>query len=161
MVQLSQPYMTTGKTIALIIRTFVSKVMSLLFNMLSRFLIAILSKSKHLLILWLQSPPTLILETKKMKSDTVSTFSPSICHKVIEPDAIIFIFWMLRSKPAFSFISFTSSRSSLVPLHFLPLKWYHLHIWSCWYLSRQSWFQLVIHSVWNFTWCTSAEKLIK
>ena len=84
--------MTTGKTIALIIRTFVSKVMSLLFNMLSRFLIAILSKSKHLLILWLQSPPTLILETKKMKSDTVSTFSPSICHKVIEPDAIIFIF---------------------------------------------------------------------
>ena len=94
MVQLSHPYLTTGKPIPLNIQTFVSKVMSLLFNMLSRFLIAILSKSKHLLILWLQSPPTLILETKKMKSDTVSTFSPSICHKVMGPDAMILVFWM-------------------------------------------------------------------
>ena len=77
MVQLSHPYMTTGKTIALTSQTFV-KVVSLLFNMLSRFVIDFLPRSKCLLILWLQSPSTLILETKKMKSDTVSTFSPSI-----------------------------------------------------------------------------------
>ena len=82
MVQLSHPYMTTGKTIALsIIWTFVGKVISLLFNTLSRFVIAILPRSKHLLILWLQSPSTVILEPKKMKSDTVSTFSPPIFMK--------------------------------------------------------------------------------
>ena len=79
-VQLSHPYMTTGKTIALTIQTFVDKLMSLLFNTLSRSVIAILPRSKPLLILWLQSPSTLILESKKMKSNTVSIFSPSICH---------------------------------------------------------------------------------
>ena len=83
MVQLSHPYMTTGKTIALIRRTFVSKVMSLLFNMLSRLVIAFLPKSKHLLISWLQSPSAVILEPKKIKSVTVSTVSPSICHEVM------------------------------------------------------------------------------
>ena len=82
-VQLSQPYVTTGKTIALTRQTFVHKVMSLLFDTLSRFVIAILPRSKRLLILWLQSPSAVILELKKMKSDTVSTFFPSLCHEVI------------------------------------------------------------------------------
>ena len=90
MVQLSHPYMTTGKTIALTIRTFVGKVMSLLFNILSRFVIVFLSRSKGLLILWLQSPSTVILEPKKIKSVAVSVFS--ICHEVIEPDAMILVF---------------------------------------------------------------------
>ena len=91
MVQNSHPYMTTGKTIALTRHTFVSKVISLLSNTLSRFVIAFL-RSKHLLILWLQSPYTLILEPKKMKSYTVSTCFPSICYELIGPEAIIFVF---------------------------------------------------------------------
>ena len=86
MVQLSHPHMTTRKTIALTIRTFVSKVMSLLFNTLSRFVIALLPRSKHLLISWLQSPSAVILEPKKTKSVTVSIFSPSICHEVMGLD---------------------------------------------------------------------------
>ena len=92
MVQLSHPYMTTGKTIALTRRTFVSKVMSLLFNMLSRLVIAFLPRSKWLLISWPQSPPAVILEPKKIKSVTVSIVSPSICHEVMELDSMIFIF---------------------------------------------------------------------
>ena len=89
---LSHPYMTTGKTVALTTRTFVSKVMSLLFNMLSRFVIAFLPRSKCLLNSWLQSPSTVILESKKTKSVTVSTFSPSICHEVMGLDAMIIVF---------------------------------------------------------------------
>ena len=92
MVQLPHPYMTTGKTIALTRRTFVSKVMSLFFNMLSRFVIAFLRKSKHLLISWLQSPPAVILEPKEIKSLTLAIVSPSICHEVMGPDAMIFHF---------------------------------------------------------------------
>ena len=80
MVELSHPYMTTGKTIALTIQAFVSKVVSLLFNMLCRFVIAFLPRNKHLLISWLQSPFAVILEPPQIKSDTVSTVSPSICH---------------------------------------------------------------------------------
>ena len=83
MIQLSYPYMTTGKTIALTVWIFVSKVMSLLFNMLSRLVIAFLERSKHLLISWLQSPSAMILEPKKIKSVTVSIVSPSICHEVM------------------------------------------------------------------------------
>ena len=90
--QLSHPYMTAGKTIALTRRTFVGKVMSLLFNMLSRLVITFLPRSKRLLISWLQSPPAVILEPPKIKSDTVSTVSPSICHEVMGPDAMIFDF---------------------------------------------------------------------
>ena len=107
MVQLSYPYMTTGKFIALTVWTFVSKVMSLLFNTLSRFVIAFLPRSKHLLISWLQSPSTVILEPKKIKAVTVSNFSPSTCCEVMGLDAVIFIFWMLSFKPAFSLCSFT------------------------------------------------------
>ena len=86
-VQLSHPYMTTGKAIALTRRTFVGKVKSLLLNMLSRLVITFLPRSKCLLISWLQSPSAVILEPKKIKSDTVSTVSPSISHEVIGPDA--------------------------------------------------------------------------
>ena len=89
MVQLSHPYMTTGKTIALTIRIFVSKVISLLFNMLSRFVTAFLLRSKHLLFSWLQSPSAVIMEPKKIKSVTVS---PSIYHEVMGPDAMILFF---------------------------------------------------------------------
>ena len=84
--------MTTGKVIALTTWTFVDKVMSLLLNMLSRLVIDFLPRSKHLLISWLQSPSAVILEPPKIKSDTVSTGSPFICHKVIGPDAMIFVF---------------------------------------------------------------------
>ena len=91
-VQLSHAYMTTGKTIALTRQTFVGKVMSLLLNMLSRLVITFLPRSKCLLISWLQSPSAVILEPRKIKSATVSTVSPSICHEVMGPDAMIFIF---------------------------------------------------------------------
>src|SRR5574341_617694 len=87
-VQLSHPYMTTGKTMALTRRTFVCKVMSLLLNMLSRLVITFLPRSKRLLISWLQSPSAVILEPPKIKSDTVSTVSPSISHEVMGPDAM-------------------------------------------------------------------------
>ena len=84
--------MTTGKTITLTRRTFVGKIMSLLFNMLSRLVIAFLPRSKPLLISWLQSPSAVILEPRKIKSDTVSTVSPSISHQVVGLDAMIFVF---------------------------------------------------------------------
>ena len=91
-VQFSHPYMTTGKTIALTRWTFVGKVMSLLFNMLSRLSIAFLPRSKGLLISWLQSPSVVILEPPKIKSVTVSTFSPLICHEVMGQDTMILVF---------------------------------------------------------------------
>ena len=91
-VQLSHPYMTTGKTIALTRQTFVDKVMSLLFNMLSRLVITLLPKSMGLLISWLQSPFAVILKPPKIKSATVSTVSPSISYEVMGPDAIILSF---------------------------------------------------------------------
>ena len=107
-VQPSHPYVTTGKTIALTRRTFVGKVMSLLFNMLSKLVVIFLPRSKRLLISWLQSPSAVILEPKKIKSDTVSTVSPSISHEVMGPDAMIFVFWMLSFlKPTFSLYFFT------------------------------------------------------
>ena len=106
-VQLSHPYMTTAKTIALTTWTFVGKVVSLFFNKLSRLVITSLSRSKCLLISWLQSPSAVILETKNIKSVTVSTVSPSICHEVMGPDAMILVFWMLNFKPTFQLSSFT------------------------------------------------------
>ena len=107
MVQLSHPYTTTGKTIALNRRTIVGKVMCLLFNILSRLVITFLPRSKRLLISWLQSPSAVILEAKKIKSDTVSTVSPSISHEVMGLDAMNFVFWLLSFKPTFSLSSFT------------------------------------------------------
>ena len=115
---------------------FVSKVMSLFFNMLSRFVIAFLPSSKHLLISWLQSP-------KRRKSATVSIFSPSIWQEMIELDAMTLVFWMLSFKPAFSLSSSTFKMlfsSSLLS----ALEWYHLHIWYC-YFSLPSWVPLVVH----------------
>ena len=154
LVQLSHLYTTTGKTVSLTIWTFVSKVMSLLFNMPSRFVIAFLPRSKHFLISWLWSPSSVILEPKERKSVTASTFPPSIYHEMRGPDAISSFFecWVLSQL----FYSPLSPRStgSLVPHHFLPLEWYYLHIWGCWYFSQQSWFQLVIHPAQHFTWCT-------
>ena len=91
-VQFLHPYLTTGKTIALIRWTFVGKVMSLLLNMLSRLVIAFLPRNKSLLISWLQSPSAVISETKKVKSVTISTVSPSISHEVMRPDAVILVF---------------------------------------------------------------------
>ena len=103
--QLSHPYMTTGKTISLTRQTFVGKVISLLFNMLSRLVITFLPRSKRLLISWLQSPSAVILEPKKIKSATVSIVPPSICHEVMGPDAMILVFSMLSFKPTFSLCS--------------------------------------------------------
>ena len=103
-VKISHPYMTTGKTIALTRWTFVAKVMSLLFNMLSRSVITFLPRSKCLLISWLQSTSAVSLEPQKIK---LATVSPSICNEVMGPDAMILVFWMLSFKPAVSLSYFT------------------------------------------------------
>ena len=134
-IQLSHSYMTSGKSIAL---TFVDKAMSLLFNMLCRLVIAFLPKSKHLLIPWLQSSSAVILEPKKIKSLTVSIISPSICHEVIGPDAMILVFSMLNFKPTFSLSSFTFIQDD-VSTHLEP------DILECNYLDthRQVWFSLL------------------
>ena len=105
--QLSHPYMTTGKTIALTRQAFVDKVMFLLFNMLSYLVMTFLPRSKCLLISRLQSPFAVILEPPKIKSVTVSIVSPSICHEVMDPDAMILVFWMLSFKSKFSLSSFS------------------------------------------------------
>ena len=142
-VQLSHLYMTTGKTIVLTRWTFVGKVMYLLFNMLSRLLITFLPRSKHLLISWLHSPSAVILEPPKIKSDIVSTVSPSISHEVMGPDAMILVFWMLSFKPTFSLSSFTFikrlfSSSSLSAITVVSSAYLRLLI------SWHSWFQLVL-----------------
>ena len=118
---LTSIYKTTGKTIGLTIWTFVGKVMSLLLNTLSRFVIAFLQRRKCLLISWLQSPSAVILEPKKMKSLTVSIVVPSICHEVMGLDAMIFIFWMLSFKQVFSLSSFTFIKRLFSFSHFLPV----------------------------------------
>ena len=128
-VQLSHPYMTTGKTIALTRQTFAGKVMSLLLNMLSRLVIAFLSKSKCLLISWLQSPSAVILEPKKIKSLTVSIVSLSIFHEVMGPDAMILVFWMLSFKPTFHSPLTFIKRQSVV-----KLRYYLTLLQNCWYM---------------------------
>ena len=112
-VQLSHPYMTTGRNIAFTIWIFVSKVMSLLFNMLSRLVIAFLPRSNYLLISWLKSTSAVISEPKKIKSIMVSMFSSSICHYVMGSDAIILVFWMLNFKPAYSTLLFHIHQEAL------------------------------------------------
>ena len=136
-VQLSHPYMSTGKTIALTTQTFVGKVMSLLFNMLSRLVRAFLPRNKHLLISWLQSPSAVILKTKKIISVTFSIVSLSIFHNVMGLDSMILVFWMLSFKPSFSLSSFTFikrhfSSSSLSAMRvvssvYLPLNGFGNH----------------------------------
>ena len=120
LVQLSHPHMTTGKTIALTGWTFVGKIMSLLFNMLSRLVIAFLPRSKHLLISWLQSLSAVILEPQKIKSVTLAAVSPSICHEVMGLDAMILVFWMLSFKPTFSLFSSFISVKRLFSSSSLP-----------------------------------------
>ena len=102
--QLWHLYMATGKAIALTTQTFAGKVMSLLFNTLSYFVMAFLPRSGNLLISWLQSLSAVILKPKKIKSVTAFTFSPSICHEVLWPDVMIFIFWMLSFKSLFTLL---------------------------------------------------------
>ena len=129
-VQLSHPYMTTAKTIALTRPTFVGKVISFLLIMLSRLVIDFLPRRKHLLISWLQLLSAVILELPKIKSATVYTVSPSIYHEVMRPDAMILVFWMLSFKPTFSLSSFTfikrlfgsSSLSALSVVSFTYLR---------------------------------------
>ena len=110
-----------------------------------------LPRSKRLLISWLQSSSTVILETKKTKSVTTSTFFPSICHEVMGLDAMILVFWTLSFNPGFLLSSFTFIKRLFI--HLLPLGRYHLHVWGCWFFSWQSWFQLMIHPAWPFSWC--------
>ena len=153
MVQLLHPYMTTGKTIALTRQTGVGKVMSLLFNMLSRLAIAFLPRSKHLSVSWLQSPSAVILEPKKIKSVTVAIVSPSICHKVMGLDALVLVFWIFSFKSTFSLSSFTFIRrlftsSSLYDVRVEPSSYLRLLIF-----LLQSWFHLVLHPAQHFTWC--------
>ena len=128
----------------------VSKVMSLLFNTQSRFAIAFLSRSRHFLISWLAVSICSDFGAPENKSCHCFHFFP-ICHEVVGPDARILVFWMLFQA---SSLLLPSSKGFLVPLQFLPLEWYHPHIWSCWYFSQQSWLQLGIHPVQHFTWCT-------
>ena len=148
MVQLSHPYMTTGKTTALTRQILVGKVMSLLFNMLSRLVRAFFPRSKYLLISWLQSAFAAILEPKKLKSVIVSIVSPSICHEEMGPNAMISCFFecWVWSQFFHSPLSL-SSRGSLVPLCFLPCGWCHVPIWGYCYFFLQSWFQPVLHRV--------------
>ena len=154
MVQLSHPYMTTGKSTALTRRTFVGKIMSLLFNMLLRLVIAFLPRSKRLLISCLQSPSTVILEPKKIKSVTVSIVSPSICHQVVGLNAMIFVFWMLSFKPTFSLSSFTFIKSLFSSSSLSAIRVVSSVYLRFWYFSQKSWFQLVLLPAQHFTWCT-------
>ena len=133
MIQLSLPYMAAGKTLT--IYTFGDKMIALLFNILSRFVIAFLPRSMHLLISWLKSPSTVILEPRKIKSLTASTISPFICHDVMRPVTMILVFFNVDFQASFFTLLFhpyqkAFSSSSL--------------IWGCWYFW-QSWSQHVIH----------------
>ena len=147
--------MTTGKTITLTRWTFVGKVMSLLLNMLSRLVITFLPRSNCLFISWLQSPSVVIWSPPNEVCHCFHFF-PFIWHEVMGPDAMIFIFWMLNCKPAFSLSSFTFIKRlfSSSPLSARGVVSSHLCIWGYWYFSQQSWFQLVLHPAQHFAWCT-------
>ena len=154
MVQLSHPYMTTEKTIASTRWTFVGKVISLLFKVLSRLVIDFHPRSKCLIISWLQSPSAVILKPQKIKSDTISTVSPSISQEMMGPDAMIFVFWILSFKPTFSLSSFTFikrlfSSSSLSAIQVVSSAYLRLLKF-----LPASWLQLVLPLAWHFTWCT-------
>ena len=151
-VQLSHPYVTTGKTITLTGWTFVGKVMSLHFDMLSRLVITFLPRSKHLLISLLticsdfRAPPNIVCHCFHCFPIYLPWNDGTRCHESLFSEC-----WAL-SQLFHSPLSL-SSRSSLV-LHFLPKVWYHPHIWGYWYFSQQSRFQLVLHPAQHFTWCT-------
>ena len=142
--------MTTGETIALTIWTRLGKVMTLLFNMMSRFVIDFLTRNKRLLISWLQSTSAVMLDPSKIKFLTVSNASPSTWHEVMGSDVMILVFWMLSFKPAFSLSSFNFikrllSSSSLSAVRVVSSAYLRLFIF-----LPQSWIQLVIHPAWHF-----------
>ena len=161
MVQHTHPYMTTDKSIALTRWTFVGILMSLVFNMLSRLVIAFLPRSKCLLISWLQSPSAVTLEPKKIKSVAVS---PSACHEVMGPDAMILVYWLLSFKPAFLLSSFTFikrifSPSSCSAIRVIDLQ--RREIQSNAYLRLLIFLPEILiaaydmtHPPWHFAWCT-------
>ena len=146
MVQLSHPYMATRKTIALTVGIFVGKLMSLLFNTLSRLVIVFLRRSKCLLTSWLQSPSAVILEPKKIKFVTVSIVSSSICHEVMGSHAMILVFWMLSFKPVFftllfhfhHFSSYSLSAIRLVSSAYLRLLIFLMTLWTVAYQTSLS-----------------------
>ena len=149
MLQLSHPCMTSGRTIALTTWTFVGQVMSLLFHVLSRFV--------QLASFNFMAEVTICSDFGAQENKVCHCFH---CSPICLPwsDATRWhdlSFLNVNFQASFFHSSLLpSSRGSLVPLHFLPLGWYHLHIWGCWYFSQQSWFQLVIHPAWHFVWCT-------
>ena len=158
MVHLSQPNMTAGKTIVLTISTFVSKVMSLLFNMLSSFVIGFFFFFfyKEQASFNFMAAVTICSDFGAQEKKVCHCFHcfPPMCHGMMGLDAMIFFFecWVLSQ--LFHCPLSPSSRGSLPPLHFLSLGWYYLHIWGYWYFSWQSWFQLVLHPAKHFVWCT-------
>ena len=152
MVQLSHPYMTTGKTIVLTITLTVGKVISLLFNTLSRFVIAFLPRSKYLLISWLQLPLEVVLEPKNMKSVSISFFSHFLpwsdgtgCHDVKGPYVIMLVFWKLSFKPAFSLFSFTFIKRLFSSSSVSAIRMVSSARQGYWYFSWQSWFHFKLH----------------
>ena len=151
-VQLSHPYMTTGKTIALKRQTFFGKVMSLLFNMLSRLVLTFFPRNKRLLISWLQSPSAVILEPPKIKSDTVSTVSPSISYEVVGPDAMIFVFWTLSFKPTVSLDSILKSRDLTLPtkIHLLKALVFPVVMYGCesWTVKKAEHWRIDAFQLW-------------
>ena len=154
--------MTTGKAVALLDGTFVGKVISLLFNMLSRLVIAFLPRSKHLLISWLQSPSAVILEPRKIKSASVSTVSPSISHDVMDqmPWSSFSECWALSQLLHLLFhfhqrLFSSSSLSAIRVVSFAHHRFLHCNVIDgYWYFSQQSWFQLVLPPAQRFSWCT-------
>ena len=155
-------YWEKKTNIALTIWTFVGKEVSVfvlfcfvvVLNMFSRFVIAFLARSKHLLISWPQSPSAVMLEPRKIKAVTVYIDSPSICHEVMRPEATILVFWMLNLKSAFSLSTFTFINRLFSSSSLSTTGWCHLHIWGCWNFSQESWYQLLLHPAQHFTWWT-------
>ena len=153
-VRLSHPYMTTGKTIALSRWTFVGKVMSLLFHMLSRLVIAFLPRSKRLLISWLQSPSAVILKPKKIKISHCFHCFPIYFPWSDGTSAMILVFWMLSSKPTFSLSSFTFIKSLFSSFMLSAIRMMSSAYLRLLIFLWQSWFQLVLHPAWHFAWYT-------
>ena len=122
--------------------------------MMSSLIVAFHPRSNRLLISWLQSLSAVILEPKKIACHFFRCVL-IFWHEVMGPDAMILVFWMFSFKPMLPLSSITfKKKGSLVPLHFLPQGWCHLHIWGYWCFSQQSWFQPVLHPAWHFAWCT-------
>ena len=154
MVQLSYPYMTTGKTLALMMKIFVGKVMSLLFI---NFSWLSFQGASVFVFHCCSHRPAMVLEPRKIKCITATTFSSFICHEVLGQDATILVFGVfspyIELQASFFSLLFHLCQVAFYSLCFLPLEWYHLHIWGC-YFSPQVWFQVVIRPPQYFTWCS-------